>query len=118
MRINGGLEAENDKLIQRWACSQRSYVSMKPAQCGHHYYSRRIRLLRWEIANIIPLTYQEHTALHAGNLKLEISKGREDFLSALAHKDYKNFLLECNLTDEDFVKIYNKKLKEQINEIR
>jgi hypothetical protein len=49
MQITGGLEKENDKLVQIWASKQRSYYSHKPAECGHHYYSRRNKLLRWDL---------------------------------------------------------------------
>lgn len=116
MRINGGLEAQNDRLVQIWASRQRSYVSGKPAQCGHHYYSRHNRLLRWDLKNIVPLTLEEHTQLHSGKLEYKVKNPcNELYLERMYHKDYKNYLLENNLTDAEFVSKCNKKLKEALS---
>lgn len=115
MRITGGLEAENDKLVQIWASRKRSYISGKQAECGHHYYSRRCKLLRWDLKNIIPLTFEEHTKLHAGKLKYKmLNPCNIIYLNRLHGKDYKEFLLEKCMTDEDFIKMCNKKLKEAL----
>lgn len=115
MRITGGIEAENDKLVQIWACKKRSYVSGKPAQCGHHYYSRRNKLLRWDLKNIIPLTLEEHIKIHSGELSYKIiNPCNLLYLERLSHKDYKDYLLEKGITDVDFVKECNRKLKEAI----
>lgn len=115
MRITGGIEAENDKLVQIWACKKRSYISGKPAQCGHHYYSRRNKLLRWDLKNIIPLTLEEHTKIHSGELSYKIiNPCNLLYLERLYHKDYKDYLLEKGITDVDFVKECNRKLKEAI----
>ena len=116
MRITGGLEAQNDKLVQMWASRQRSYISGKPAQCGHHYYSRHNRLLRWDIKNIIPLTLEEHTKIHSGKLEYKIKNPcNRMYLSRLANKDYKDYLFENNLTDSEFVLKCNEKLKEALS---
>lgn len=118
MRITGGLERENDKLVQIWATKQRSYISRKPAECGHHYYSRHNRLLRWDLLNIIPLTYEEHIKLHAGNIEVNIENPfRRQYLENMVNKDFKKYLLENGITDVEFVKICNKKLKEKISEL-
>lgn len=118
MRITGGLEAENDRLVQIWASKQRSYFSHKPAECGHHYYSRHNRLLRWDLLNIIPLTIEEHTKIHMGNINIEIKNPfRKTYLENMIDKDFKKYLLENNLTNEEFVKLCNKKLKEKISEL-
>lgn len=118
MRITGGLEKENDRLVQVWATLQRSYISRKPAECGHHYYSRHNRLLRWDLLNIIPLTFEEHTQLHSGNLEVNIENPfRKQYLENMINKDFKRYLLENNITEAEFVKICNKKLKEKISEL-
>ena len=118
MRIIGGLERENDKLVQIWSCRQKSYISRKPAECGHHFYSRQNRLLRWDLMNIIPLTFEEHTRHHSGNLDINISNPfRQQYLSNLMSQNYKDYLLEHNMTDAEFVEDCNKKLKEKINEL-
>ena len=117
MRITGGLEAQNDKLIQIWATKQRSYISGKPAQCGHHYYSRHNKLLRWDIKNIIPLTLEEHTRIHNGTLSYKIINPCSIiYLERMYRKDYKDYLLEKGITEEQFVKECNRKLKEAVSE--
>ena len=118
MRITGGLESENDKLVQIWASKQRSFYSHKPAECGHHFYTRSHRLLRWDLLNIIPLTYEEHQQLHSGKIELNIENPfRLQYLRNMANKDYKTYLFENNLTESEFVKQCNRKLKEKINEL-
>lgn len=118
MRITGGLESENDKLVQIWATKQRSYYSHKPAECGHHFYSRHNKLLRWDLLNIIPLTLEEHRMLHDGNIQIDIQNPfRCQYLRNMCNKDYKKFLLEKNLTDKEYVIECNKRLKEKISEL-
>lgn len=117
MRITGGLEAENDKLVQIWATQQRSFYSHKPAECGHHYYSRHNKLLRWDLLNIIPLTLEEHRMLHDGNLQIDIQNPfRIQYLQNMCNKDFKTYLLEKGLSEKEYVKECNRKLKEKINE--
>lgn len=117
MQTTGGLEKENDRLVQIWASKQRSYYSHKPAECGHHFYSRRNKLLRWDLLNIIPLTYEEHTLLHAGCIELDIRNPfRAQYLQNMCNKDFKQYLLEKGLTEQEYVKECNRKLKEKINE--
>lgn len=98
------LDEELDILVQKWACQQRSYISFQPATCGHHYYSRRILLLRWDLKNIIPLTYYEHTQVHNGQMKIEIkSSPIKNYLDQMAVKDFKSYLLERGVTKEEFM---------------
>jgi len=62
------MEKELDKLIQQWACTQRSQISGRQAECGHHIVRRANKLTRWNIRNIMPLTYEEHYFLHNNNV--------------------------------------------------
>lgn len=113
--MNGGIEVENDKLVQMWAVRQRSYVSGKPAQCGHHIHTRHHKLLRWDLKNILPLTLQEHIKLHEGKLSYQINPCRQEYLDRMVVEDYKTYLLRNNLTDKEFVILCNKKLKEALS---
>ena len=116
MRMIGGIEDENDRLVQIWATRQRSYVSGRPAQCGHHYYTRRCELLRWDLKNIIPLTYVEHTKLHSGSLKYTVKNPCNLlYLRRMLAKNFKDYLFENNLTREEFAIKCNKKLKEALS---
>lgn len=112
------LEDENDRLIQVWAHRQRSYKSDNWGCVGHHYYSRRHYLLRWDLKNIIPLTYQEHQDLHAGLWELNIKNPfRKQYLDNMVNKDFKDYLLEHGMTREDFIKERNLELRRILNEL-
>lgn len=118
MQMSGGIDKENDRLVQVWASMQPSYLSRaKQNVVGHHYYSRHNKLLRWDLHNIIPLTVEEHHDLHKGIIKIEIRNPfRQQYLDNMVQKDYKDYLLEHGLTDDDFAKLCNKRLKEKISE--
>ena len=112
------LEDENDRLVQEWACKQKSYLSRQRAECGHHYYSRRHMLLRWDTANIIPLTFKQHQNVHEGNIKIEIKNHfRKQYLENLVHKDFKDYLLENGMTRKKFAMLCNLELRRQLSEI-
>lgn len=112
------LEDENDRLVQEWACKQKSYLSWQRAECGHHYYSRRHMLLRWDTANIIPLTFKQHQNVHEGNITIEIKNPfRKQYLDNMVNKDFKEYLLESGMTLKDFVKYCNLELRRKISEI-
>lgn len=110
------IEEENDKLVQIWASKKRSYISGKASQCGHHFYSRKNKLLRWDLMNIIPCTLEEHTKIHSGELSYTINPCREEYLLRMVNKNYKDFLFENNLTDKEFCEKCNKRLKEAVCE--
>ena len=99
------IEKELDRLVQIWSCNQRSYISGKPAECGHHFIHRSCRLLRWDINNIIPLTLEEHALHHAGLLKIKINNPfREQYLSNMKNEHIKDYLLQNGLTGSEWLK--------------
>lgn len=109
------IEKELDKMVQIWASKQRSYISGQPAQAGHHYHSRRIKLLRWDLRNIIPLTYEEHYKYHAGAIDLYIRNPfREQYLENMKNKDFKDYLLENGLTEREWLEKQYEILKKEI----
>lgn len=113
------LEDENDRLVQEWASMQRSYISGKKGCVGHHYYSRRHLLLRWDILNIIPLTPDEHREFHDGKFKVEIQNPfRKQYLENMINEDFKDFLLESGMTKKDFIKERNLELRRILGENR
>lgn len=104
-------------MVQQWACKHQSYVSYLPAQCGHHYYRRNIDLLRWDLRNIIPLTYEEHTQVHNGALNIEIRNPfRKLYLDQRAVMDLKSYLLENGWTRDEWLKIQYTKLERELDE--
>lgn len=111
------IEDKMDRMVQQWACKQQSYVSYLPAQCGHHYKKRRIDLLRWDLLNIIPLTYYEHTQVHNGKLDIEIRNPfRKLYLDQRANMNLKSYLLENGWTREEWLKIQYTKLERELDE--
>lgn len=95
------LEKELDKMVQQWAFSQPSAIFRERPCVGHHHYSRRHKLLRWDIKNIIPLTEKQHRLVHDG--KMDYKCPNKDYLRIMAAKDYKDWLFEHNMTDEQFI---------------
>lgn len=99
------IEKEIDKLVQIWASSQKSYISSSRAECGHHHIHRSCWLLRWDEKNIIPLTYNEHKAHHAGLLDVKIKNPfREQYLINMRNIQLKDYLLQNNLTKSEWLK--------------
>ena len=109
-------EKELDALTQKWACMQKSYISYLPAECGHHYIGRSNKLLRWDLRNIIPLTYKEHTDVHNGSLFIDIKNPfRLQYLQNMKNKNFKDYLLEHNLSVQEFMNIKYMELKKAID---
>lgn len=110
------IETKLDAMVQDWACKQRSYLSNMPAEVGHHYYSRRHKLLRWDLLNIIPLTNEEHRKVHDGKYKIEIQNPfRELYLAQRVNMDYKQFLLENGWTEREYLQRCYEKLESEID---
>ncbi|MCM1497236.1 MAG: hypothetical protein NC124_02100 [Clostridium sp.] len=91
-----------DALVQKWACTQLSIISNRPAECAHHYFSRSHEIIRYDIRNLIPLTLKEHTLVHVGKIILE--NPYEDELRQLCNKGIKQFLLENSITKKEWLK--------------
>lgn len=109
------LSDELDALVQKWAATQRSYLSYRPAEVGHHYYGRRMELLRWDLLNIIPLTDEEHKLYHSGKILIEIKNPfRELYLAQRAAMDYKQYLLENQLSKEEFMLQCKEKIEREL----
>lgn len=105
------IEHELDKMVQEWASRQRSIVSGKRGCVGHHIYSRRNRLLRWDLKNIAPLTPEEHRLLHDGKIKLNIDSYTQKYLDEMMRLSFKDFLLTNGMTEYDFFKKERSKLR-------
>lgn len=109
------IEDKLDRMVQEWACKQRSYLSNRPAEVGHHYYSRRHKLLRWDLLNIIPLTNEEHRLYHDGNILIEIENPfRQLYLSQRVTMDFKDYLLQNGWTEKEFLKRCMEKIEHEL----
>lgn len=105
------IEHELDKLVQEWASRQRSIYSGKRGCVGHHIYSRKNKMLRWDIRNIAPLTPEEHRLLHDGKIYLEIDYDTQIYLDEMMQMNFRDFLLENRMTENEFYQQERIKLK-------
>ena len=105
------IEHELDRLIQEWASRQRSIYSDKRGCVGHHIYSRKNKMLRWDIRNIAPLTPEEHRLLHDGKIYLEIDYDTQIYLDEMMQMNFRDFLLENRMTENEFYQQERIKLK-------
>lgn len=105
------IEKELDRLVQEWAARQPSMYSGKRGCVGHHIYSRRHTLLRWDLRNIAPLTHEEHRLLHDGKIYLEIDYDTQNYLDEILKTDYRTWLIFNGMTEQEFFKSERQKLK-------
>lgn len=105
------IEHELDRLIQEWASRQRSIYSGKRGCVGHHIYSRKNKMLRWDIRNIAPLTPEEHRLLHDGKIYLEIDYDTQIYLDEMMQMNFRDFLFENRMTENEFYQQERIKLK-------
>ena len=74
-------------------------------------------LLRWDLRNIIPLTFDEHRLVHDGMLRFEIQNPfRKQFLFNQKNKGLKTYLLEEGLTVETFLKQSKQKIVQELEQ--
>lgn len=117
---NKAMEKMLDGLVQRYAFLSRNGVNGYSRQnVGHHIVSRRVMLLRHDIANIFPCDNMQHTLIHAGKIDPYdyLSAERKEYLQEMEHKDFKQYLLEKGITKEDFFNIQLNKLNQAIYEL-
>lgn len=108
------IEHELDKLVQEWASRQRSIYSGKRGCVGHHIYSRKNKLLRWDLRNIAPLTPEEHRLLHDGKIYLEIDYDTQQYLEKMMRMQFRDYLLYNEQTEKEFYQKERMKLKKEL----
>lgn len=112
MRTN--IEHELDALVQKWAAKQPSMYSGKRGCVGHHIYSRKNKLLRWDLKNIAPLTPEEHRLLHDGKISLKIDDETQSYLDEIMRANYRTWLIMNGMTEREFFKKEKDKLKSEL----
>lgn len=82
----------------------------------HHIIPRAHKLLRWDLINLVPLCHECHQKVHANKkyLELFLPKSRFEYLDGLKNQNFKQYLLEHNLTAEDFYKLKEKDIKRKL----
>ena len=108
------IEHELDKLVQEWASRQRSIYSGKRGCVGHHIYSRKNKLLRWDLRNIAPLTPEEHRLLHDGKIYLEIDYDTQQYLEKMMMMQFRDYLLFNEQTEQEFYQKERLKIKKEL----
>lgn len=112
--VASNIEHELDRMIQDWASRQKSIYSGKKGCVGHHIYSRKNKLLRWDLRNIAPLTPEEHRLLHDGKIYLEIDYDTQQYLEKMMMMQFKDYLLFNNLTEKEFYQNERLKIKKEL----
>lgn len=95
-----------DSLYPKLAYNQRCRGCGKQAQEIHHIIRRDNLLLRWDYKNLLPLCRKCHSDIHSKgkwNHGLELSPFKE-YLEERRYKILSEYLLENNLSEEDFLK--------------
>jgi len=103
-----------DQLIQKWACRHRSQASGKKAQCGHHIITRANLLTRWDIRNIMPLTFREHYDIHSNGLDYRTPTQKEYCLK-FANSSLVDYLVKNQLTEQEFKEQKLEELCKELN---
>ena len=112
MRTN--IEHELDALVQKWAAKQPSMYSGKRGCVGHHIFSRKNIMLRWDLKNIAPLTPEEHRLLHDGKIYLEVDYETQMYLEEMMRVNYKTWLVMNGMTEKEFFQKEKEKLKAEL----
>lgn len=112
MRTN--IEHELDSLVQKWAATQPSMYSGKRGCVGHHIFSRKNMMIRWDLRNIAPLTPEEHQLLHAGKIYLEIDYDTQMYLEEMMKVNYRTWLVMNGMTEKEFFQKEREKLRAEL----
>ena len=72
----------------------------------HHIVRRNVDLLRYDVNNLLPLCEECHRQIHDEGLYNRgmdfVDEQRRDYLQRMKNVDFKQFLLELNITKDDF----------------
>lgn len=95
------MEKELDRLVQALADTQYCHIcakrhkGLRKAEAIHHIIGRANKMLRYEIANLLPVCYDCHRAIHDGKIKQEdyINPVIWRWLNQVKNQSYKDYLL-------------------------
>lgn len=111
---------ELDGLMQKLKTSRmfgRSYMSMKRANVIHHCINRgQSDILRWDYRNAIPLSVtvedneHDNRAESRTEFDWDLPKERVEYITKYKNKLLKDYLLENNMSKEEFMALKKKEL--------
>lgn len=100
------LEQKLDRLYPKLSIGRVCAVCGSKAENQHHIISRSNTLLRYDVNNLLSLCYKCHEKLHREGLWHHgldlIDEGRRAYLRRMKNIDFKQYLLELNITKDDF----------------
>lgn len=108
------VSAELDRLVQMLSHNQRCHIcKATPASAIHHIITRGNPLLRYELANLLPICSWCHQAIHDGKINQEdyINPTRWQWLQENKNKSFKDYLLGLGLTKQEYESQCKKKIK-------
>lgn len=108
------IEKELDRLVQQLSENRRCYICRtKNSSEVHHLIGRSNPLLRYELANLIPICARCHRAIHDGKINQEnyINPTRWQWLQENKNKSFKDYLLGLGLTKQEYESQCKKKIK-------
>lgn len=105
--------AKLDKLYPKLSRGRKCYFCGKPSENIHHIIPRSNTLLRYDLENLLPVCYNCHQALHnhSCDIALYIGLSRYAYLEEMSKVNFKDYLLNNNLTKEEFFKLKEKELR-------
>jgi 5-methylcytosine-specific restriction endonuclease McrA len=112
------IEKELDRMVQELHKNQRCHI------CGaysateiHHIISRKDKMLRYDISNLLPVCHSCHMKIHDKGLDEYQFLGelQAKYLKSIKNKSYKDFLIfEMQMTENEYLKFCKKRLKDEI----
>ena len=109
------IEKELDRMVQELHKNQRCHI------CGaysateiHHIISRKDKMLRYDITNLLPVCHTCHMKIHDKGLNVfeYIPKEQAQYLMQVKNESYKDFLtFEMQMTEDEWLKQCKETLK-------
>ena len=110
-------EKRLDRIYPKLTQNSRCAICGRKAEHQHHIKPRANELLRYDTKNLLSLCGDCHHLIHDKGIKIEnyISPARWLYLNKMMNIQFQDYLLEHNLTRDEFFAKQEKKLKEAIN---
>ena len=107
------IEKELDRLVQQLRINQRCHICGAKATEIHHIIGRKNYVLRYDLPNLLPVCQQCHSDIHDKGLSVESYVPSEiwQYLQENKNKSYKDFLLFCGMTEDEYFTECRKVLK-------
>lgn len=92
-----------DRLFQQLSRGRQCSCCGRPAECVHHYVGRTSLLLRWDVANAVPVCLECHRKIHDGKIKPVLTAAALNWCETYRHTLLKDWLLAHQVTEQEFL---------------